>query len=76
MDKQHQQLRILGVNIKKQRIANGFSQEEFSDLAGLHRTYISHVEQGLRNPTYITLEKIAKALKISVSELLGDNKHA
>lgn len=69
MNKQQPQLQILGDNVKRLRLKTGFSQEEFGDLAGLHRTYISQLELGLRNPTYITLEKIAQALKCSVSDL-------
>ena len=69
MNKQQSQLQILGSNVKRLRLKTGSSQEEFSDLAGLHRTYISQLELGLRNPTYLTLEKIAKALNCSLSEL-------
>jgi transcriptional regulator with XRE-family HTH domain len=72
MNNQPIQLKKLGKNVKKKRLSIGMSQEEFGDKAGLHRTYISHLEQGLRNPTYTTLEKIAKALKCSVAELLGE----
>ena len=43
--------RRLGLNIKAQREHRAWSQEELADQAGLHRTYISGVERGVRNPT-------------------------
>lgn len=60
----------LGKKVKQRRLALGLSQEEFSDKAELHRTYISQFERGLRNPTYTTLEKVASTLGITVKELL------
>lgn len=71
MKKQSDLLKELGENVRTRRLKAGYSQEEFSNKAGLHRTYISQLEQGLRNPTYVTIEKIAEALKCSVEELLG-----
>ena len=61
---------ILGKKVKSRRRDLNISQEEFSAIAGLHRTYISQLELGLRNPTYTTLVKIADALKINMTELL------
>lgn len=61
----------LGKNVKGERQKIGLSQEEFSSKAGLHRTYISQLELGMRNPTFTTLTKIAKALGISIKDLLN-----
>ena len=47
----------------------GVSQEEFADLCGLDRTYIGGIERGERNVALVNIEKIAKALKVSFSEL-------
>ncbi|MFT3731772.1 MAG: helix-turn-helix transcriptional regulator [Hyphomicrobium sp.] len=66
--------RRVGLNLKRFREEKGFSQEAFADQCGLHRTYISGIERGVRNPTVLILEKIAKALKISASELLEEKK--
>ena len=71
MKKQSVLLKELGDTVRARRLKAGYSQEEFSNRAGLHRTYISHLEQGLRNPTYVTLQKIAEALECTVEELLG-----
>ena len=54
----------VGLNLKKFREEQGFSQESFADHCGLHRTYISGIERGVCNPTLVILDKIAKALKV------------
>lgn len=64
--------RRLGLNLKKLREEQGFSQESFADHCGLHRTYISGIERGVRNPTVVILDKIAKALKVPAGTLLDD----
>ena len=62
--------RRVGLNVRRFREEQGFSQEAFADHCGLHRTYISGIERGVRNPTIVILEKIAKALKVSPGALL------
>ena len=61
--------RRLGSKVRKLREKRGLSQEEFAEVCGLHRTYIGSVERGERNLTVASLEIIARALKISVSEM-------
>ena len=68
-------LKYFGKRVHELRVEAGWSQESFADLTGLHRTYISGIERGLRNPTLMIVERIAKAFSISPSELLKmDNK--
>lgn len=62
--------RQVGVNIRRLREARGLSQEALAFEAELHRTYISGVERGVRNPTVTVLAKIAQALKVSPDQLL------
>ncbi len=62
--------RRLGQNVRRLREAAGYSQEVFADLAQLHRTYVSDIERGARNPTIKVVEKIAKALRVSTGSLL------
>ena len=68
--------RRLGLNLRKLREDQGFSQESFGDHCGLHRTYISGIERGVRNPTVVILDKIAKALKVSAGQLLDETRTA
>ncbi len=60
----------VGINLRKFRRERGFSQEKLAFECGLHRTYISGVERGVRNPTVLVLEAIAEALEIPSSLLL------
>jgi transcriptional regulator with XRE-family HTH domain len=61
-----------GLAIRQRRQELGISQEELSFRAGLHRTYISDIERGSRNPSLENIEKLAKALDISVSILFAN----
>tara|TARA_R110000787_G_scaffold271309_1_gene378460 strand:+ start:1284 stop:1463 length:180 start_codon:yes stop_codon:yes gene_type:complete len=56
--------------LRKLREAQGWSQEELADRAGLHRTYVSAVERGVRNLTLSVLERLARALEVSLAELM------
>lgn len=59
-----------GNKVRIERHKQNMSQEEFSDLVGVHRTYIGMIERGEKNITLENIEKIAKALKIPISKLL------
>jgi transcriptional regulator with XRE-family HTH domain len=63
--------RRVALNIKKPRTARGISQEELAERAGVHRTYISGVERGVRNPTLTVLDKIANRLGAPLTELVS-----
>jgi CheY-like chemotaxis protein/DNA-binding XRE family transcriptional regulator len=60
-----------GTSVRTWRSRLGISQEELGGRAGLHRTYICDVERGARNVTLLSIEKLARALEISVSTLLA-----
>ena len=60
----------LGANLRNLRTAKGWSQEQFAFEAGIHRTYISDLERGARNPTIGMLEKIAVCLGVKAGSLL------
>lgn len=62
---------IFGSSVRNRRSRLGISQEELAERAGLHRTYISDVERGARNVSLESIEKLARALQISVSALLS-----
>jgi transcriptional regulator with XRE-family HTH domain len=59
----------VGHRIKEIREKSGISQKDLSYAADLDRSYIASVENGQRNISIVNLEKITKALKISLSEL-------
>ncbi len=48
------------------------TQEEFADISGLHRTYISGIERGERNPTLDIIFQLARALKCAPGDLLPE----
>lgn len=62
----------LGRNMRRLREVKGFSQEQFAFEAGIHRTYVSDLERGARNPTILVVEKVAAALGVTASELLAE----
>jgi transcriptional regulator with XRE-family HTH domain len=63
---------LVGQNLKRYREAAGLSQEALAFECGLHRTYVSGVERGVRNPTVVVLAKLAEPLGIAPSRLLED----
>lgn len=60
----------LGSNVRRLREAKGWSQEDYADRAGIHRTYVSDIERGKRNPTVTVVEKLAKPLDVNTGSLL------
>ncbi len=60
----------VGLSVQKIRRERGWSQEELAFESGLHRTYISGIERGARNPTLLVIDQLATALKISPARLL------
>jgi two-component system response regulator len=61
-----------GSSVRNWRTRLGISQEELAERAGLHRTYISDVERGARNVSLESIEKLARALQVTVSKLLSE----
>jgi len=53
----------------------GLSQEALAFECGRHRTYVSGVERGIRNPTVLVLAQIAKALDVPPARLLDESEH-
>jgi transcriptional regulator with XRE-family HTH domain len=62
---------LFGEVIREAREGIAVSQETLADLAGLHRTYISLLERGLRNPSLTVITKLAEALDTSPSVLMS-----
>lgn len=62
-------LEKFGVRVRQERMKLGLSQEALADKAGVHRTYVGMIERAEKNITLLNIEKIAKALKISINNL-------
>ena len=59
-----------GKKLKEVRLKKNLSQGDVARILGVHRTYISGLERGARNPSLLTVNKIAKALGVNAKELL------
>lgn len=62
-------LEKFGQKVREERLKQSLSQEELAAKTGVHRTYIGMIERGEKNITLLNIEKIAKALGLSISEL-------
>lgn len=59
-----------GKKLREVRLKKNKSQGDIAKILGVHRSYISGLERGKRNPSLLTVHKVAKALGVSVNELL------
>lgn len=64
--------KILGQEIQRHRNNKGWSQEYLAEMTGLHRTYISQLERGLKSPSVRVLNHITNALNLTMSEFFRD----
>lgn len=63
-------LLAFGDNVKAIRESKGITQVQLAELSGFHRTYISQIERGLRNPNLLNISILTDALNTNVSSLL------
>ena len=61
-----------GAAVRARRKSLGISQEGLAERAALHRTYVADVERGARNLSLGSIEKLAKALDVSIESLFSD----
>lgn len=61
---------ILATNIRRERAARNWSQEEFASRAGISQTYTSQMESGQRAVSIDTLDKVAIAFSLELDQLL------
>lgn len=66
--------RQLGRNVRRLREAKAWSQEDLGFEADLHRTYISGIERGVRNPTVTIVAKLAATLGVTPDRLLASGR--
>jgi transcriptional regulator with XRE-family HTH domain len=58
-----------GFAVKVRREELGLTQEDLADKAGIHRTYLSDIERGARNPSLVSIERVAAGLELALSDL-------
>lgn len=63
-----------GQKVREERTKQGLSQEALASRAGVHRTYVGMIERAEKNITLENIEKIAKALGISLEKLMNLEK--
>lgn len=61
--------KVLGKRVQKYRKSTGLTQEEVAEKIGISRAYMGYIEQGRYSPSLEVLEKIARVLKIKMSDL-------
>jgi transcriptional regulator with XRE-family HTH domain len=64
-------LQRLGQRIREMRNEKGWSQEEFADVCGVHRTYMGHLERGEKNLSFRSIMRVAGALDVPLSVLFS-----
>ncbi|KSV66638.1 hypothetical protein N182_35050 [Sinorhizobium sp. GL2] len=60
---------LVALNLRRLRVARQISQDDLALAAGIERSYAGHLERGTKNPTVITLEKLALAMNCEIAEL-------
>jgi transcriptional regulator with XRE-family HTH domain len=65
-----------GKQLQRLRTRRGLTQEQLAVTAGLSRTFLTRLELGQHDPSLSTLVRLGKALKVSVTELLGESVSA
>ena len=70
MTKRHSSLTVFGLNIRRLREERALTQEALAEKASLDPTYISGIERGVRNPSILSLVRVAKALGVTAADLM------
>jgi transcriptional regulator with XRE-family HTH domain len=68
-------LNVLGSNVRRRREEKEWTQEALAEGANLDPTYISGIERGVRNPSVLSVVRIAKALGVTTSKLMEKVDH-
>jgi transcriptional regulator with XRE-family HTH domain len=66
------QRKMFGDVIRRRRTALGLSQEKLAEGVGCHRNYMGRIERGEQNITLDMMVRVARALKRSIAQLMGD----
>ena len=63
-----------GATLRRKREEVGISQEELANRAGLHRTYISMIERGVRTASIEVVRRVAQGLETSMTDLVSETE--
>lgn len=63
----------LGRNLRRARAERDLTQEQVAHRSGVHATEVSRIERGKRDPRISTVERLAKAVELSTSDLLRED---
>lgn len=63
-----------GANLRRQRLANGLSQEQLAEKTGLHPSEVSRLERAAREPRLGTIVRLARGLGVSAAKLVAGIK--
>lgn len=66
-------VRLLGENVRRERVRQGLTQDALAVEAGMRRSYLSDIERGVRNPSVHALGRLASALGVDAADLLRSN---
>lgn len=65
-------LTALGDAIRRSRRARGISQEDLAHISAVDRSYMSSIERGVQNPGVISMVRIARAMDMTLTELMAE----
>lgn len=63
-----------GANVRKQREQRGLSQEALAQKLGVHQTFIAHIENGRKNPSFRLAQRVATLFGVSLDALLTEGE--
>ena len=63
-------IKAIGGNVRRLRLRRGLTQEDLGEAAGIHYTFLGHIERGNKAPSLPTLARIAQALGMPIASLL------
>lgn len=63
---------VFGNRVRDLRLAAGLRQDEFAEICGFARSYMSRIETGGANPSLDAIEVLAAALKVPVRDLFPE----
>ena len=69
---EHNIKKLLGLNIKAERVRKNITQEQFAEKLDMSLSHISKIEQGLTSPSAIAIFKMSKVLNINMEEFFKD----